>query len=529
MKTVHKLTVIALLWLIFVNSGSIASIDTKRRMQMAHAWWTGTEEGIPGDTLVINVNNKNYIPYDLGQSMLMLPGDWLGNKLAQNIAVDRKIRQQFTELIISFFIFLPINLLTVVMCFHLLRLFDYSEKLAGLSSIILLLGTSFLFYTTFPQQNNQILLFVLIGYQTILISLKKNKKRFLVFSGIALGITFLIRITSLLYAASVIVFLVGCICSQFKRKSLSKSFKSVLLWLSGFVPFILIERILTYYRYGSWTATSTSLHIQIYQQMYSEADLATNANNIARGVNNDFSFLNLLKELQLEGFLAPFFSPEKSIFLYDPLLIPCLIILLICWKFLASEIKWYLIAVIFGFLLHLYIYAWNTDWIGHSSFGARYHITSVHLFLIPLIPLLVRGATKKIEQGNFLKKAVIYCTKFIIIVSILLQFSSIMLPSPLEQTQQYLGVGSRFRFIQRINNIYYLFKDEREFYITNSEVINKYPELAPNRKINWEIFPLKLKSKLNNKSSFSKLIPIIILIWIIIFILAVASTVWIFI
>ena len=107
MKTVHQITFIALLWLIFVNPGSISNLDTFRRNYMANAWWTRTEEAIPQDKLVIQVNNRNYIPYDLGQSMLMLPGDLLGTKLSQSLNLtDEAESQQFREAVISFLIFL---------------------------------------------------------------------------------------------------------------------------------------------------------------------------------------------------------------------------------------------------------------------------------------------------------------------------------------------------------------------------------------------------------------------------------------
>ena len=109
MKIESKVIIVALLWLILINPGSITNIDTARRMQMAHAWWTETEERIPGDRLIINVNSQNYIPYDLGQSMLMLPGDWLGTKLARSIKLAPDRSQQFTEAIVSFLIFLPIS------------------------------------------------------------------------------------------------------------------------------------------------------------------------------------------------------------------------------------------------------------------------------------------------------------------------------------------------------------------------------------------------------------------------------------
>ena len=190
----------------------------------------------------------------------------------------------------------------------------------------------------------------------------------------AIGMAFLIRITSILRAASVLVFLIGSITYKHKLKVFNL-LKTISLWLLGFIPFFLLERVLTYIRYGSWIATSTSLHIQIF----TKADTLIEPNSIVRGESSSLGFLNLLTKIKLDGLFAPFFSPEKSIFLYDPLVLPCLIISLICWKFLSPYIRWYLIAGILNFLLHLYIYSWTSDWIYGSPWGSRYHITSVHL------------------------------------------------------------------------------------------------------------------------------------------------------
>ena len=519
MKIESKVIIVALLWLILVNPGSITNIDTARRMQMAHSWWTKTEETIPGDRLIINVNGQNYVPYDLGQSMLMLPGDWLGTKLSQSIGLDRDRSKQFTEAIVSFLIFLPINLLAVLACFRLLKLFGYSEKLAGLSSIIWFLGTTVLFYSTLHQQNNQILLFVLISYQAALAYIKKGQKPLAIFSGIALGIAFLIRITNIIHAVGILVFIIGCISNQTKFRPRLRSLKSILLWMSGFIPFVLIERILTNYRYGSWTATSTSLHMQIF----AKADTLIGANDVVLGDNEGFSFLSLLTKVQLEGLLAPLFSPEKSVFLYDPLLLPCSIVLFVCWRFLSSEIKWYAIAGIVNFCLHLYIYSWTADWIKQGQWGARYHITSIHLLLVPLIPLLVRGAIKKIGKNTKLSQKIIsWFTRGAIALALLLQFISILLPFNLEKTQQELGIGSRFRIAQRINNVVTLLHEAPESNVKISPILNS------NQNINWEFLPFRLQARQNDVLSLNKFMSILFIFWCLIFILAVTATAWMF-
>lgn len=454
----------------------------------------------------------------------MLPGDWLGTKLGQNLNHENE-RQRFKEAIVSFFIFLPINLLAVLSCFRLLRLFGYSEKLAGLSSIAWLLCTTVLFYTTFHQQNNQILLFVLVGCQTALAYVIKENRYLAILSGVALGIAFLIRITSILHAASVLVFLVGCITYKYKSKSGSQSLKSVLLWTIGFIPWVLLERILTFFRYGSWTATTISLHLQVFAR----GGMVESNNLVVQGENNGFSFLGLLTKVKLEALLAPLFYPEKSLFLFDPLVLPCLIVSVICWKFLSPYIKWYLIAGVLNFILHLYIYSWTSDWIQHGGWALRYHITSVHLLLVPLIPLLIRAAiTGSNKTTDVRQLSLQWITRIIIILAILLQFASVSLHFGLESTQQQLGIGSRIRVVQRLDNIFSNIKGTRESNIQSFRIKQRATEIILNDRMAWNLLPFLYQSKIDASSSLNKFVPIVFLLWGSILILAVVATAWMF-
>ena len=237
-----------------------------------------------------------------------------------------------------------------------------------------------------------------------------------------------------------------------------------------------------------------------------------------------------MTKIQLEGLLSPLISPEKSVFLYDPLVLPCLILLLICWKFFSTHIRWYLITGIVSFLLHLYIYSWTYEWIEHPAWGARYHVTSVHLLLIPLIPLLIRGVTRQITQNaNFFQVIMSWIAKIIIIFAISIQFASVVLPSGLEQAQQKLGIGSRFRVVQRVNNIVYLLDRDRQYPLQIAKVLAESPSFAKNQKIAWEILPFRLKLWLEPDSFFYKLVPILFFCWGLILILAITTTVWVFI
>jgi hypothetical protein len=92
MKTVTKVALIALLWITIINPANLPP-DTDVRLRMAHALWTGTEEVSlppnyhPSSRLdhvgVLGVDGKRYEAYDMGQSLLMLPADWIGTQLSK--------------------------------------------------------------------------------------------------------------------------------------------------------------------------------------------------------------------------------------------------------------------------------------------------------------------------------------------------------------------------------------------------------------------------------------------------------------
>lgn len=442
MKTAIKVALIAFLWIVVINNGTI-NADTNLRLQVTHAWVTGTEEVSPGFEPVsrsdiragiLGVGGKRYIPYDLGQSMLMVPGDWLGTKLHPWFP---KIGEtDLRRLVVNFLIFVPLNVAAVVSCFWLLRLLDFEEQIAGLGSLVWLLGTTVLHYAQVHQQNNQVLLLATLGYATALAYVKRERPQFVLLSGLALGAALLIRITSVIHAFSVLSFLVGCLAYQ--RRDKFKVLKIAGLWLVGFVPLALLGRILDFNRYGSFIAHGLSIW---KQRFYTDPIFAGLPNVPGNYPNGNPPYV---------GILGVLFSPAKSIFIYDPLLLPCLLIGIVFWKKLSTYIKWYFICASLDLGLHIVLTSRLAFWHGDAAWGARYHLTSGHLLLIPLIALFV----KYLLTAKWLT---VWVMRGIIIVAILVQISSVILTFSLESAQgTLLSDESRylkFRLSQRVTNI----------------------------------------------------------------------------
>ena len=469
MKTIIKVAIIALLWITVVNPGPIYG-DTLGRLAMAHAWWTGTEEFTVspdykpksriGGIGVLGVGGKRYIPYEVGQSLLMLPGDWLGTQLH---SVFPQIESTFLRrLVVGFVVFLPLNVAAVVSCFWLMRLFEFEDRIAGLASITWLLSTTVLHYAHISQQNNQVLLFVTLGYAAALACVRQNQPRLALLSGLALGAALLIRTTCIIHVLTVLLFLVGLLVYQSSDKL--KVIHVVGLWIVGFIPLALLGRVIDYMRYGNFLVTGMSMFAKQLNTEPLFAELPELPAN--------YPFSNP----PYVGIWGVLFSPAKSIFIYDPLLLPGLVLGVILWKRLSHYIKWYLVSGIFNLGLHIAFTSRLDFWHGDPGWGARYHVTSVHLLLIPILALfiqrilLVQGLVRWLLQG-------------LLILAIAMQMTSVILRPSAEVGRIYFDRPEtflRFRLGDRVTNIGCLINSSfatdctsRLYYHINGPLINK--------------------------------------------------------
>jgi len=426
MKTISKITLIAFLWITVINSGTLGVLDTELRLQMAHSWWTGTEEvqvapdykprGRTDIRLgVVGVGGKRYIAYEPGQSMLMLPGDWLGTKLHQWFPILPA--KDFRSLVVSLLIFIPLNVAVVVSCFWLLRLFNFEEQIAGLASIAWLLGTTVLHYSQVHHQNNQVLLFVTLGYANALAFLLRQNPRFLIWSGLSLGAAMLIRVTSAIHVLTVVLFLFGC--AAYQNRNTRKVLKVIGLWILGFIP---------------------------------------------------LAFL-------------------------------------------------YLVTGILNLGIHIILISRLSFWHGDSAWGARYHLTSVHLFLIPITGLFIQHLLS-------VKGVKVWLLRGILTLAILFQIASVAMPMNLEIYQAQVGMpGSRleFRIGQRLINIVCLSNGSLSKFCVNSNP-DKRPYLNHLNHLNF--LPFTLRQEAADNPLLGKLSLVLLIVWGFVFILAIGTTVW---
>jgi len=445
---------VTLLWLIVINTGEFGTDDTDLRLRMAHAWWSGasevspnvmppisredTNQGVPG------AHGKRYIAYDPGQALLMLPGDWLASKMDHRL--EGAERKGFRTPFVNWIVFVPLNLALVLSGFALMRLFGFGEALAAVSSLAWLLGTTVLPYAQTAFQNNQVLLFVLLAHAAILAWLKKPRLLFAALSGAACGAALLMRTTSVIHLFTTGLFLL--VCLFIARSGWRESSRVLGYWLLGLAPFVVFGRIFDYLRYGSLWTTGQS---QWIRQIGSDPRFAG-----LPQLAPHFPFTN---EAHV-GVLGVLFSSAKSIFIYDPLLLPCLIVGFAAWRQLTPQLRCYAALAVLNLVLHIALTSRLDFWHGDWAWAARYHLTSVDLLLVALIPVTLRRALAPADLKAWLLRGAIGC-------AIAVQLLAVSMPTGVEMEMEVLRNPSYcaretwnypryFRLGERARNLYCL-------------------------------------------------------------------------
>jgi hypothetical protein len=193
--------------------------------------------------------------------------------------------------------------------------------------------------------------------------------------------------------------------------------------------FGIVERLYSLYRFGS--LTQTYIPIFAREQRLQDPTLPTN-----------FPWSTPFHE----GVLGALFKPEKSIFLFDPLLVLALVLLAILWKRLAVEVRAYAVTSLLLVIGYISFYARYTYWAGDFSWGDRYVSTSVEMVALIAVPILL-------QQHANLSAWIWRGSIALIAVSLIIQIASLAFWLPLEIYQMETLGHPTFVIALRFKNI----------------------------------------------------------------------------
>jgi len=430
------LCIVAGLGAFVVQSGELGSADTMHRLQTATSFFTSQPAVFPQEYPEFGAHGRGgkiYDWYGIGQPLLMLPADIIGTYIEKLPSFedykgnDPSVRNIF----VSYSTNILINVLTALICFRFLRLLEFSQKQAVAGVLALLFSTTHLHYTQNLMENNYIQLLTLAGFAFQYQWLRTGSRRQLLAGAAAFGLNLLTRLTTGLDLLAGVVFL--SVVFWFEHGESEEWWARMLAYAKTAVPvyaaFFVTDRLYQFYRFGSFT--NTYVHYFTVEHRLLDPSLPAN-----------YPFETPFHV----GFFGALFAPEKSIFLFDPLLVLTILIAVLTWKRLPPQVKAYLLAAFFLLFAYICFYARYTVWSGDFAWGDRYVSTAAELMAFISVPLLLR-------YRHELGRVVWVAGVSLIAVSTAVQVASLAFWLPLEIYQMETLGHPTFVVALRLKNI----------------------------------------------------------------------------
>jgi hypothetical protein len=419
----------------FIQSGELGTSDTTHRLQAAHSFWTGEPEVFPNEYPEFGIHGRGgklYTYYGMGQPLLMLPADIVGTRLAQlPVFADYDVDPGVKSIVVSYSTNILVNVLTALVCFRFLRLLRFGRRQSVAGVLALLFSTTHLHYTQNMMENNYIMLLTLAGLTFQYEWLLTGNPRVLLVGCAAFGLNLLTRLTTGLDLLAGGVFLL--LLSWFEDVRGRALWQRFVTYIKTAAPvygfFLLIDRWYQFHRFGSWTNTYVSI-------------FAKEMRMLNPSLPADYPWETPFHV----GFFGALFKPEKSIFLFDPLLLLTILLSVLAWKRFHRDVKAYVITTSLLLLAYICFYAKYTVWSGDFAWGDRYVSTAVELVAFISVPLLLRH---RAELGKFVSRI----GAVLIVVSCAIQVASLAFWLPLEIYQMDTLGHPTFVVVLRFKNI----------------------------------------------------------------------------
>ena len=364
-----------------VQPGELGSVDTVRRLQTAHAFWTDAPSVDPGDEPgfgTVGRNGRLYAGFGMGQSLLMLPFDILSAELSERVPYLRD-RWALTPMwrwsLIAYPISTLLAVLTMLVCFRFLRALEFNVRQAVAGCLTLLFATTFLHYTQVMQENNYLLLLTLTGLCFQFEWARTQSRKALLCGALACGLNLLTRLTTAMDWAGCVLFLLLYLhWSGVRGRGLAaRAWEYVKIAGPVGLFFLGIDRGYQYYRFGTWFTTYVSVTV---------AQMRAVRPDLPPGFPFEGSLWN--------GVSGALLSAEKSIFLFDPMILITLAAAIWLGKRMAPAIRAYVVALSMMLMLYVLFYAKFTIWSGDWAWADRYTTMPVDLLGLLSVPLLFR-------------------------------------------------------------------------------------------------------------------------------------------
>jgi len=393
-----------------LNPGNLGTVDATRRLQVERWVRLGQPPVRPDDPAAgpVGRNGVRHLPTGIGQSLVMVPFDALASAIAGpwlgRSGLDVTRRTQVIELAVAFLMQSFLTAWILMLGYAVLGTFGFSSSVSAAGALALLFGTTVLQYVQCAQENLLLLVLALLMLWAFQRYRIEGRTRWAVLAGLASGMALITRMTSFFEIAVLTAY---ALTSGVKRK------RPPIGFLLPIAAAVIFDRWYQYLRFGSVFST----YIGITQSQFRPPGSPE---------NYYFSYPFW------KGFWGALFSPDKSILLFDPLLV--LLLVLVAWNWRNIEPELRSVLGWLGLLALLYIIgaARYVAFGGDVAWGDRYVLLPVQLLCLFTVPLLL---TRSRVLPGWSRRGL----WAVVFVSIVLQAASTVIAPNLEVEQRKLG------------------------------------------------------------------------------------------
>lgn len=470
--------------------------DTEVRWSVARQMVRGNgvslEENLRTNNYAVGAQGKRYSFYGLGQSLCLAPFAAAG-LIMEKTGIAAPETADLAGQFLASLIFFPMAGAALVWLFYrLVLLLNYNRTTAIVLSAVLAFATMNFHYSTNTQEQTQE---GMLLASAILLMVKYRRQRRFVHAWLfcaVLGACLLLRPPS---AVTVLpIYLVAAASDIFgfaKKYKLKTTGTWLLAGLLGTGGFIVACGWYNYIRFGS-----------IFESGY-ELSIATS-----------MAGHGLFEGSPLPALAGMLFSPGKSIFLYNPVL---LLFPLCAYSFFHKH-KIEAVAAFAAILSNLAFYSFSTGWTGDYAWSIRYQVPLLPFLVLPLAVLFDRPMKHSLK--TFLT--------LLILTSCLIQAASVIYNFNLEFVQNpnhclipdnWVWKWPQSHLLKRFENIIRHITGTRDF--SSVKVINEEPMLLKYNRSEQSVrntyvinfFPFKARGLLHSERPFYPLLGIWLILW----------------
>jgi len=387
-----------------VNAGNFGVIDTVRRLQVARWMRLGEPPVTPEDARIgFGLKGRNGVVhawYGIGQSLVLTPIDAMAEAavapIARRAGLDTVRRKQIVELTDAFLMQALLTACALLLAYRILLHFEFGPRFSVAGVLGLLFATTCLQYIQCAQENHLLLTLALAALAAICVWHRTAAPKWALLAGLACGFAILVRLTSVAEAGCLALFAVTA-GSRPRR------------FLGWFAPPIaaalLIDRWYHWHRFGEWFSTYTGM--------------------LGRHRPEGFPASYPFSYPFWKGFLGTLFSLDKSIFLFDPLLVVVLVVAVLYRKQLKRSVGVLLGCLALLLLVYITAFARYYGFGGDVAWGHRFVLVPVELLCLFAVPLLLQHRSRALWT--------------IVCASVVLQIASTVISPNTEVVQRERG------------------------------------------------------------------------------------------